>query len=258
MANKRMFSVDVIETDAFYSLPAKAQMLYLHLGMRADDDGFVSSPNVVTRSCGASKKILEQLESAGYVIRFASGVLVVADWKINNFLRKDRHLNTVFQSELSQLEETPTGRYILKNNGQPADNQTSTNGIPDGNQRLTQYSIEENRVERSSKKSTTAAPAPQADAELAGIIQHYQAEIGEFPRSALDKLQSWREVFTAELICKAFDEAAENGVRNWKYIDGILKGWQKDGVKTLGDVERRREARKKPDKPKEKEWEVLR
>lgn len=104
----------------------------------------------------------------------------------------------------------------------------------------------------------TAAPALQADAELADIIQHYQAEIGDFPRSALEKLQVWREVFTVELICKAFDEAAENGVRNWKYIDGILKGWQKDGVKTLGDVERRREARKKPDKPKEKEWEVLR
>lgn len=104
----------------------------------------------------------------------------------------------------------------------------------------------------------TAAPALQADAELAGIVQHYQAEIGEFPRSALEKLQSWREIFTTELICKAFDEAAENGVRNWKYIDGILKSWQKDGVKTLGDVERRREARKKPDKPKEKEWEVLR
>lgn len=109
----------------------------------------------------------------------------------------------------------------------------------------------------SGSRTPTAAPALQ-DAELAGIIQHYQAEIGEFPRSALDKLQVWREVFTVELICKAFDEAAENGVRNWKYIDGILKGWQRDGVKTLGDVERRREARKKPDKPKEKEWEVLR
>ena len=53
MANKRMFSVNVTETDAFYNLSAKAQALYFHLGMHADDDGFVSSP---VRSCGASMK----------------------------------------------------------------------------------------------------------------------------------------------------------------------------------------------------------
>lgn len=105
-------------------------------------------------------------------------------------------------------------------------------------------------------RAATAA-APRTDSGLAEIVQHYQAEIGEFPRSALDKLQRWREVFPAELIMKAFDEAAENGVRKWRYIDGILKGWQADGVKTLGDVEARREARKKPEQPKEKEWEML-
>lgn len=134
-----------------------------------------------------------------------------------------------------------------------------TNGIPSDNQMTPQHNVtQHNATKRSSSRTPTAAPALQADAELAGIVQHYQAEIGDFPRSAVEKLQSWREIFTTELICKAFDEAAENGVRNWKYIDGILKSWQKDGVKTLGDVERRREARKKPDKPKEKEWEVLR
>lgn len=34
MANKRMFSVDVVETDAFLDLPPKVQALYFHLGMR--------------------------------------------------------------------------------------------------------------------------------------------------------------------------------------------------------------------------------
>lgn len=33
MANKRMFSVDVVETDAFLDLPPKTQALYFHLGM---------------------------------------------------------------------------------------------------------------------------------------------------------------------------------------------------------------------------------
>lgn len=81
--------------------------------------------------------------------------------------------------------------------------------------------------------------------------------MGTFPRSALDKLKRWQEVYSTELICKAFDEAAENNVRKWRYVDGILKDWQADGVRTLGDVEARRDARKKAAQPPEKKLEVL-
>nr|DAZ08690.1 MAG TPA: Putative primosome component [Caudoviricetes sp.] len=102
----------------------------------------------------------------------------------------------------------------------------------------------------------TAADS-RTDLELSKIVQHYQRAIGDFPRSALDKLQKWRETFPADVLCAAFDEAAEAGHRAWKYVDGILKGWQTDGVRTLGDVAARREARKKPGTPPEKEWGVL-
>ena len=259
MATRRMFSSSVTETDTFLELPLKSQALYFHLGIQGDDDGFVANPRAIIRTIGCTARDLKPLENAGYVIVFPSKVLVITDWKANNNLRNDRYKPTLFQNEFSKLKETTNKRYILRDSGVPNDNQASTSGIPDDNQMTPQHSIaERNTAERSSQKAgRVAAPAPQ-DAELAGIIQHYQAEIGDFPRSALEKLQSWREVFTAELICKAFDEAAENGVRSWKYISSVLKSWQRDGVKTLGDVERRREARKKPDKPKEKEWEVLR
>ena len=96
-----------------------------------------------------------------------------------------------------------------------------------------------------------------ADSSLAKIVQHFQEVIGEFPRSALDKLQRWREVYPVEIIQAAIDEAAENNVRKWRYVDGILKGWQVDGVRTLGDVEARRDARKKAAQPPEKKLEVL-
>ena len=100
---------------------------------------------------------------------------------------------------------------------------------------------------------STASATPRTDSELAEIVQHFQEVIGDFPRSALDKLQRWKEVYPAEIIRAAFDEAAESGHRSWKYVDGILKGWQADGVRTLGDVEARREARKKPEQPLEQE-----
>lgn len=104
--------------------------------------------------------------------------------------------------------------------------------------------------------ATTAADS-RTDSDLAEIVQHFQRAIGELPPSAFDKLQRWREVYPAEIIRAAFDEAAESGHRSWKYVDGILKGWQADGVRTLGDVEARREARKKPEQPQERKFEVL-
>lgn len=166
MANKRMFSVDVVETDAFLDLPPKVQALYFHLGMRADDDGFVSSPRTIVRAIGCNAVDLKRLEAAGYVILFNSGVLVVTDWKVNNFLRKDRHANTVHQSELAQLTELSTGRYILGGSGQPNNNQRSTGGQPHGNQPSTQYSIVKDSVDKcrleQEQQRPTAPPAAVA------------------------------------------------------------------------------------------------
>ena len=87
-------------------------------------------------------------------------------------------------------------------------------------------------------------------------MQHFERVIGIFPRSALDKLQRYRDSIPSEVICEAFDEAAESGHRSWKYANGILKSWQADGVRTLGDVEARREARKKPEQQPERKLEV--
>lgn len=101
--------------------------------------------------------------------------------------------------------------------------------------------------------TATAAAESRADSDLAEIVQHFERVIGIFPRSALDKLQRYRDSIPSEVICEAFDEAAESGHRSWKYANGILKSWQADGVRTLGDVEARREARKRPTQPLELE-----
>lgn len=257
MANKRMFSIDVTETDSFLEMPLTAQALYFHLGMRGDDDGFVSNPRSIMRVAGCSEGDLAILAEAGYIISFRSGVIVISDWKVNNNLRNDRYKPTTFQSERSMLSETANKRYIL--NGVPTGNQMDTNGIPSDNQMTPQPNVtQRNQTQRSSSSNDTAAAADsRTDSDLAEIVQHFQEVIGVFPRSALDKLQRWREVYPVEIIRAAIDEAAENNVRKWRYVDGVLKGWQADGVRTLGDVAARREARKKPEQPQEQEWEVL-
>ena len=82
------------------------------------------------------------------------------------------------------------------------------------------------------KRDNTAA----VDMELSKIVQHYQRAIGDFPRSTLEKLQKWRQEYSTEMILLAIDKAAEAGKRSWNYINGILSGWQRDGIRTPGDV----------------------
>lgn len=254
MANKRMFSVDVTETDSFLDMPLTAQALYFHLGMRGDDDGFVSNPRSVMRVAGCNEADLKTLEESGYIITFRSGVIVISDWKVNNNLRNDRYKPTTFQDERSKLSETANKRYILRTG-----NQVDTNGIPLCNQVTPQPNVtQRNLAQRSSSDNgATAAAESRAGSDLAEIVQHFERVIGIFPRSALDKLQRYRDSIPSEVICEAFDEAAESGHRSWKYANGILKSWQADGVRTLGDVEARREARKKPEQPQERKFEVL-
>lgn len=112
MARRRMFSLDVVDTDAFLDLPASSQSLYFHLGMRADDDGFISSPRRIASTVNASADDLKLLIAKGFIIPFASGVCVVRDWKINNYIQRDRYTPTLYAEEKSQLESGKNGRYL--------------------------------------------------------------------------------------------------------------------------------------------------
>lgn len=85
-----------------------------------------------------------------------------------------------------------------------------------------------------------------ADPGLAEIIQSFEDNIGSFPPAAKESLLQWRQVFTDDLILLAIKKAALAGVRKWSYVNGILKVWKNEGVRTLGDVQSRDERRKPP------------
>lgn len=85
---------------------------------------------------------------------------------------------------------------------------------------------------------------PAADPGLAEIIRSFEDNIGSFPPAAKDSLLQWRQIFTDDLILLAIKKAALSGVRRWNYVNGILKAWKNEGVKTLGDVQARDQRRK--------------
>ena len=140
MARRRMFSLDVVDTDRFLDMPSITQALYFHLGMRADDDGFVASPKRTTAMCGCSADDLNLLAAKGFVRPFESGVLVIVDWKKNNLLRPDRYTPTQFQKEKAQL-------------GIPAVNQSTYQRVP-------QASIGKDSIDKVSLKRERKADKP--------------------------------------------------------------------------------------------------
>lgn len=88
--------------------------------------------------------------------------------------------------------------------------------------------------------------SPTVDAGLAEIIRSFEDNLGGFPPAAREDLLGWREIFTDDLILLAIKKAALAGVRKWAYVNGILKVWKNEGVRTLGDVQSRDERRKPP------------
>jgi hypothetical protein len=122
MAKRRMFSLDIVDSDAFLEMPLSTQTLYFHLGMRADDDGFVSSPKRIQRMIGASDDDLKLLVAKRFILTFDSGIVVIKHWKINNYIRNDRYNHTQYLEEKKTLYVKENGAYT--DDGIPNDNQT--------------------------------------------------------------------------------------------------------------------------------------
>lgn len=119
MAERRMFAKTIIDSDAFLDMPTSAQNLYFHLGMRADDDGFINNPKKIQRMINAADDDLKLLIAKSFVIPFESGVCVIKHWKIHNYIQKDRYKETVYQEEKGLISTKENGAYTLSVNALP-------------------------------------------------------------------------------------------------------------------------------------------
>lgn len=114
MAERRMFSKTIIDSDAFLDMPLSTQALYFHLSMRADDDGFINNPRKIQRMIGANDDDFKLLIAKRFIILFDSGVIAIKHWKIHNYIRGDRKKQTNYVKEMSLLTEKSNGAYSLK------------------------------------------------------------------------------------------------------------------------------------------------
>ena len=150
MAQKRMFSREITDSDSFLDLSLAAQCLYFHACLSADDEGFISAGKRIARSIGATEKELAELADSGFLILFPdSGVYVAAHFMVNNTLKSDRFHPTVYQAERKQLELNENKVYVLRNqNGTITEPDRKQSGIENS---IDKSSLEKDRKEKISK-----------------------------------------------------------------------------------------------------------
>ena len=152
MAERRMFSKSVIDSDLFLDMPQSTQLLYFHLAMHGDDDGFINNPKSIMRNAGCRDDDMKLLMAKQFIIPFDSGVVVIKHWRIHNYIRSDRYSETKYISEKSLLAISENKEYELlkQDNGM-------TCGIPtvdslDTQVRLGKDSIGKDSIGKNKKK----------------------------------------------------------------------------------------------------------
>ena len=166
MADRRMFSKTIIDSDDFLDMPLSTQALYFHLSMRADDDGFLNNARKIMRTIGANQNDYDLLVAKAFIIQFEDGICVIKHWRINNYLRADRYKKTVYQEEYNMLTVRENGRYSLIEN--PDETALSDVGIPvgipvvyPGKVSIGKDSIDKYNKEKESKEKEKNSPTAQ-------------------------------------------------------------------------------------------------
>ena len=116
MGERRMFHTAVVNSDAFMDLPAGAQALYFHLGMQADDDGFVNGPKQVARRLRRPPRELQMLVERGFLLDF-DGIVVLRHWLVANTLKADRMKPLNYPHIAQKIYVVPNREYVLEPQG---------------------------------------------------------------------------------------------------------------------------------------------
>lgn len=134
-----MFDSEIINRDDFLELSLEAKAIYFLLGIFADDEGFIS-PKKILKLYGGNDSMLDELIESKFIIQFKSGVVLITDWNINNYLNQKRIRETIYTSEKQQIKyDENTHKYICLTNVKPEEKRIEESRLEDN-------SIEENSL----------------------------------------------------------------------------------------------------------------
>ena len=197
MAERRMFTKKIIDSDAFLDMPLSTQSLYFRLNMRADDDGFLNNPKKIQRMIGASDDDLKLLFAKRFVLAFDNGVVVIKHWRMHNLIKKDRYNPTQYIEERNTLTVKSDGSYterteddLLPPPCQPSGTQVETKRNTSGTQVEPQYRLGEYRSEEGKDiTTTTTGEAPL----LTTVFLYFKGMIDGDAAKEAEKFHAYNE-----------------------------------------------------------------
>ena len=225
MAQKRMFSLSVIDTDKFLEMPISARLLYYELGMRADDDGFIDNWKKILLFTGLKEDDLKILIAKQFIIPFETGVIVIKHWRLNNYLQNDRTKPTIHQKEKASL--------IVDNNVYSLDTKCIHS--------IDKSSIEENSAAVDSNLDNTTTTPNEADnnkfLRSIDLISFTETTFGRpLGGTEIDIIKTWED---SDLTRFAIKQTEVARIFNVRYVNKILYAYKKDNVKTVAEAEER-------------------
>lgn len=248
MAERRMFAKTIIDSDMFLDMPASTQMLYFHLAMRADDDGFINNPKRIQRMIGATDDDMRILLAKQFILSFDSGVIVIRHWKIHNYIQKDRYRQSIQpERELVEVENDKT--YKALDTGCIHNvSKSDTECIQDGYAGKDSIELGKSKS-RDRVRDSIAAAAIARDTSSSGKCQDdnqdfYDDDRGEVVKAFCDNLQPFAGNLVLEQLNDAYNrygkqwcleaikETAVNGGRSIQYVIKVLERWERDGFKS--------------------------
>ena len=216
MAQKRMFSLSVVDTDQFLEMPISSRLLYYELGMRADDDGFVDNWKKILMFTGLKDDDMKLLIAKNFIIPFESGVIVIRHWRLNNYLQKDRTKPTIHKEEFNQLAIDNNNVYTLD---------TKCIHSIDKNS-IDKNSIDKNSIDKNNNNKEEINKEERNDL-FTFIENNFGRTLNPIEYEEVSKLED------NELTRYAIRQAILNNVYSLKYIKSILKNYEVKNITTV-------------------------
>lgn len=206
MAERRMFTKKITDSDSFTELTSAAQALYFHLNQGADDDGFNNQIQNAMFKSHATIGNLNELISKKFLIKFESGVVAIKHWRMHNTLRKDRYTPTNFKNEFNRLKIKENSSYTL-----------DTNDIDDHN-----------------KQDESPPVFSASEYEQKNIFKYLQQAWGRtLSPYEYELLTNWTD---DEITRYAIKESVKCNARSIKYVETIISNLKAKGIRTEAEA----------------------
>ena len=241
MADRRMFHKNVVESDAFLDMPQSVQLLYFHICMYADDDGFINGPRRIARQVGCGNEELQELINNRFLLAFENGVVVIKHWRMANSLKSDRVKMPQYPELAAKIfikenrsytdHQTEGAVSLLEHKSQYMDSKGNPNGIPVEENRNEKNISEGNRAEAKCNGFQPGDAAATADSKVDVIG-------GELGKGVVflsdDQFSDLLDKMSLETFDHYMDKLSTFIINNNAHIknhyETILKWWREDGA----------------------------